>query len=116
MTKTPDWTPDSWRAKPALQMPSYPDAGALAAAEETLGRMPPLVFAGEDLRLKGALAKVAKGEAFLDLGTAQFGCRKAQRPAGLGSDHAVGLEVVAGGANAAFAPIPEHDLLEDIEP
>ena len=65
MTKTTDWTPDSWRAKPALQMPSYPDAGALAAAEETLGRMPPLVFAGEARALKRQLARVAAGEAFL---------------------------------------------------
>ena len=24
------WAPDSWRAKPALQLPQYPDAAALA--------------------------------------------------------------------------------------
>ncbi len=65
MTKTTDWTPDSWRAKPALQMPAYPDLGALEAAEKTLGHMPPLVFAGEARALKRQLARVAAGEAFL---------------------------------------------------
>ncbi len=65
MTKTTDWTPDSWRAKPALQMPAYPDLGALEAAEKTLGHMPPLVFAGEARSLKRHLARVAAGEAFL---------------------------------------------------
>src|SRR5690606_3861244 len=30
------WSPDSWRTKPALQLPQYPDAGALAAAQDEL--------------------------------------------------------------------------------
>ena len=59
------WTPDSWRSKPAEQMPDYPDAAALKAAEGTLATMPPLVFAGEARRLKVQLARVAMGEAFL---------------------------------------------------
>ena len=59
------WTPDSWRTKPAKQMPVYPDAAKVAAVEETLGGYPPLVFAGEARRLKTSLAKVAAGEAFL---------------------------------------------------
>ena len=60
------WTPASWRAKPAKQIPmDYPDAAALAAVEERLHAMPPLVFAGEARRLKGLLGQVAKGEAFL---------------------------------------------------
>ena len=63
MTHT--WTPDSWRAKPVLQTPEYPDAVKLAAAEERLGRFPPLVFAGEARRLKTALGNVAHGRAFL---------------------------------------------------
>jgi 3-deoxy-7-phosphoheptulonate synthase len=59
------WTPDSWRAKPIEQVPDYPDAAALAAAEQTLRGYPPLVFAGEARRLKAALGRVAAGEAFL---------------------------------------------------
>ena len=59
------WTPDSWRGKPVLQMPQYPDAGALADVEAQLATFPPLVFAGEARNLKKALARVARGEAFL---------------------------------------------------
>ncbi len=59
------WTPDSWRSKPVLQMPQYPDAGALGDVEAQLATFPPLVFAGEARNLKKALARVAKGEAFL---------------------------------------------------
>jgi len=59
------WTPDSWRGKPVLQMPNYPDAGALADVEAQLATFPPLVFAGEARNLKKSLARVAKGEAFL---------------------------------------------------
>ena len=63
---TERWTPSSWRGKPARHLPTdYPDAAALAGAEETLRRMPPLVFAGEARRLKGLLGQVSKGEAFL---------------------------------------------------
>ncbi len=60
-----DWTPTSWRGRPAQQMPVYPDATVLAGAEARLRRYPPLVFAGEARKLKAALAKVAAGEAFL---------------------------------------------------
>src|SRR3954447_22918763 len=59
------WTPDSWRAKPIQQVPTYPDAAALEAVERQLAGFPPLVFAGEARKLKRDLAKVAKGEAFL---------------------------------------------------
>src|SRR5213083_2987134 len=59
------WTPDSWRAKPVLQVPDYPDAGALADVEAQLATFPPLVFAGEARNLKKSLARVAKGKAFL---------------------------------------------------
>ncbi|MGL5736602.1 MAG: 3-deoxy-7-phosphoheptulonate synthase class II, partial [Beijerinckiaceae bacterium] len=59
------WTPTSWRKKPAVQMPSYPDEAVLAQVESQLGGFPPLVFAGEARKLKRNLAKVAKGEAFL---------------------------------------------------
>ncbi|OCX62279.1 3-deoxy-7-phosphoheptulonate synthase [Thioclava sp. SK-1] len=59
------WKKSDWRAKPRVQMPDYPDAQALNGVEETLGRMPPLVFAGEARRLRSELAKAARGEAFL---------------------------------------------------
>jgi len=59
------WTPDSWRTKPIVQVPEYPDPKALAAVEKQLSTFPPLVFAGEARNLKKALARVAKGEAFL---------------------------------------------------
>src|SRR5258707_4290093 len=59
------WTPDSWRTKPVLQVPDYPDAKALADVEAQLATFPPLVFAGEARNLKKALARVAAGEAFL---------------------------------------------------
>jgi 3-deoxy-7-phosphoheptulonate synthase len=59
------WTPESWRQRPALQMPDYPDKQALADVEKQLATFPPLVFAGEARNLTKALGRVAKGEAFL---------------------------------------------------
>jgi 3-deoxy-7-phosphoheptulonate synthase len=60
-----NWTPESWRAHEARQLPDYPDQEALAAAEAELRRYPPLVFAGEARALKADLARVSAGEAFL---------------------------------------------------
>ena len=59
------WTPDSWRNKPVVQVPDYPDKAALAAVEKQLASFPPLVFAGEARNLKKQLARVSAGEAFL---------------------------------------------------
>lgn len=59
------WSPDSWRSKPIVQVPEYPDNAALAAVEARLETFPPLVFAGEADKLKRALADVAEGKAFL---------------------------------------------------
>src|SRR6201992_106961 len=59
------WTPESWRSRPVLQMPQYPDAKALADVEAQLATFPPLVFVGEARNLKKALGRVAAGEAFL---------------------------------------------------
>ena len=60
------WTPESWRTKTALHMPAdYPDPKALAAVEDELRALPPLVFAGEARRLTSKLAQVERGEAFL---------------------------------------------------
>ncbi len=59
------WTPQSWTAHEARQLPDYPDAAALTRAITTLGNFPPLVFAGEARDLTADLAKVASGKAFL---------------------------------------------------
>jgi 3-deoxy-7-phosphoheptulonate synthase len=60
-----DWTPASWRARRAAQMPDYPDAAALDRVEAQLSRYPPLVFAGEARNLQKQLADVCAGKAFL---------------------------------------------------
>src|SRR5882672_9960967 len=59
------WTRDSWRKRPILQVPDYPDQAALEGVERQLAGFPPLVFAGEARNLKKALGKVAMGEGFL---------------------------------------------------
>jgi len=59
------WAPNSWRSKPIIQVPEYPDAAKLEAVESQLRASPPLVFAGEARNLKRALAKAADGEAFV---------------------------------------------------
>jgi 3-deoxy-7-phosphoheptulonate synthase len=65
MTITTPWTPTSWRAHEARQLPSYPDAAALEAVERELQSYPPLVFAGEARDLTTQLADVEAGKAFL---------------------------------------------------
>lgn len=60
-----NWSPDSWRKKPIVQVPDYPDADALNAAENRLRTYPPLVFAGEARKLRAQLADAAEGKAFL---------------------------------------------------
>ena len=62
---TVPWTPNSWRQRPAAQLPVYDDLPALAEVEERLGTSPPLVFAGEIRTLRQQLAEVAAGRAFL---------------------------------------------------
>jgi 3-deoxy-7-phosphoheptulonate synthase len=59
------WAPESWRNHEARQLPDYPDAAALAAAETQIAAFPPLVFAGEARALTAELAQVAAGKAFL---------------------------------------------------
>ena len=60
-----NWTPDSWRNFPAVQMPDYDDKVKLAAVEKQLAGYPPLVFAGEARKLKRKLGRVAEGKGFL---------------------------------------------------
>ncbi|MCT4655333.1 MAG: 3-deoxy-7-phosphoheptulonate synthase class II [Cohaesibacter sp.] len=63
MSKT--WSPDSWRSKPIVQVPEYPDAEAVKSVEGRLATYPPLVFAGEARKLRAQLARVAEGDGFL---------------------------------------------------
>ncbi len=63
-----NWTPESWRSKPIIQVPTYPDQSKVDAVEETLSKMPPLVFAGEARSLKRAMGDVANGNAFALMG------------------------------------------------
>lgn len=60
-----NWTPNSWRSKPIIQVPEYNDQAALKTVEERLASFPPLVFAGEARALKRQLGEVAEGRAFL---------------------------------------------------
>jgi 3-deoxy-7-phosphoheptulonate synthase len=48
-----------------VQQPEWPDLGALDAVQKRLSTLPPLVFAGEARSLTAALARVARGEAFM---------------------------------------------------
>jgi len=59
------WTPSSWREKPILQQPTYPNQDELNKVLAELKNYPPLVFAGEARSLKSQLASVSRGEAFL---------------------------------------------------
>jgi 3-deoxy-7-phosphoheptulonate synthase len=60
-----DWSPESWRNLPIVQVPDYPDNAALEDVEARLSRFPPLVFAGEARNLRKALAEVSAGRGFL---------------------------------------------------
>ena len=60
-----EWSPDSWRTRPIVQVPDYDDKELLARVEGELGDYPPLVFAGESRKLKRLLAEVSEGNAFL---------------------------------------------------
>jgi len=59
------WSRESWRNRPIVQVPDYPDPAQLKAVEAQLFSYPPLVFAGEARNLKAALGRVAQGEGFL---------------------------------------------------
>ena len=60
-----NWTPESWKSHEARHLPAYQDEADLGRVEQTLGRFPPLVFAGEARALKADLAEVAAGRGFL---------------------------------------------------
>jgi len=60
-----EWTPDSWRALPALQQPDYPDPAALERVLCELRQLPPLVTSWEILNLRRQLADAAAGKRFV---------------------------------------------------
>ena len=65
-TTANDWTPSSWRARPAQQLPDgQTQKVRRSEVFAELAVLPPLVFAGEARRLTKALASVADGRSFL---------------------------------------------------
>jgi len=60
-----EWTPASWRARPAQQQPVYRDGAALRRAVESLSRLPPIVVSWEVEMLKQQIAAAQRGERFL---------------------------------------------------
>ncbi|MCL4108835.1 UNVERIFIED_CONTAM: hypothetical protein GTU68_050459 [Idotea baltica] len=62
---TNNWTPTSWRERPAKQQPTYADPEAVDSVIRHLGELPPLVTAWEIDKLRGQMADVANGKAFL---------------------------------------------------
>jgi len=59
------WSPDSWRRKPALQQPEYPDCSHLERVLEELRQLPPLVTSWEIVGLREQLAEAAAGKRFV---------------------------------------------------
>jgi 3-deoxy-7-phosphoheptulonate synthase len=60
-----EWSPDSWRTRPAEQQPDWPDRDKLDRVLKGVEALPPLVFAGEARRLTARLAEAQEGRAFL---------------------------------------------------
>jgi 3-deoxy-7-phosphoheptulonate synthase len=57
-------SPRDWRSRPAAQQPVWDEAELERALSELRG-LPPLIFAGEARRLRDALARAGRGEAFV---------------------------------------------------
>ena len=59
------WNPQSWRAKSAIQLPSYDDQSKVDAVLKQLELLPPLVTSWEVRTLKAQIAEAARGKRFL---------------------------------------------------
>jgi 3-deoxy-7-phosphoheptulonate synthase len=64
MAKT-EWTPRSWRERPAQQQPAYPDADRTQTVLQRLVTLPPLVAPAAVSQLQRLLADVGQGKRFL---------------------------------------------------
>jgi len=62
---TKPWSPDSWKSKPAVQIPTYEDEAELAAALAKLHALPPLVTSWEIERLRELIAEAQDGKRFV---------------------------------------------------
>jgi 3-deoxy-7-phosphoheptulonate synthase len=60
-----NWNPESWRAFPIKQQPTYENQEQLTQVESDLATYPPLVFAAETRDLYKKLGDVAEGRGFL---------------------------------------------------
>lgn len=60
-----EWTPDSWKSRPAAQQPVYPEPDRLQNVLKHLAKLPPLVTSWEIENLKHQLAEATRGERFL---------------------------------------------------
>jgi 3-deoxy-7-phosphoheptulonate synthase len=61
----PQWSPASWRSKPAAQQVAYASEAALSLTVGQLASLPPLVTSWEVESLKSQLAEAAQGKRFL---------------------------------------------------
>jgi 3-deoxy-7-phosphoheptulonate synthase len=59
------WRPDSWRALPQVQQPTYPDPDALERALQQLSVRPPLVTSWEVDALRARIADAQQGRSFV---------------------------------------------------
>lgn len=60
-----DWSPDSWKNKPAAQAVVYPCQEEVDRVVNQIAKLPPLVTSWEVLALKSQLAEAVRGERFL---------------------------------------------------
>jgi 3-deoxy-7-phosphoheptulonate synthase len=60
-----EWSPTSWRSKPAGQQPRYPHEEEAARVVDEISKLPPLVTSWEIHALRTHLAEAARGERFL---------------------------------------------------
>ncbi len=59
------WSPDGWQRLEARHQPDYPDQTAYQAVLEQLATLPPIVFPGEIVQLRGRIAEAAAGRQFI---------------------------------------------------
>lgn len=62
---TSPWTPDSWRARNALQQPGYEDPSELRFWLDRIRHYPPIVTGGEIAMLKRQIAEASEGKRFV---------------------------------------------------